>query len=70
MARSIRFTVRLSEQEFGAMTDFANSRHIIPSVALRELIAQGVGPENRERGWIAGRLARLIPGKHWGPEVG
>ena len=50
MARNIRFTVRLSAKEFGAMTEFARRKHAIPSVALRMLIAQGVGPETEERG--------------------
>ena len=49
MARNIRFTVRLSAKEFGAMTEFARRRHAIPSVALRMLIAQGAGPETQER---------------------
>ncbi len=50
MARNIRFTVRLSAKEFGAMTEFARRKHAIPSVALRMLIAQGAGPETRKKG--------------------
>ena len=50
MPRSIRFTVRLTETESREMKDWATRKHMIPSVAVRRLIAEGVGPETRERG--------------------
>jgi hypothetical protein len=41
MARTRRFTVRLDEQEFAALNGYAECRHVLPSVALRALIAIG-----------------------------
>jgi len=43
MTRPIRFTVRLSEIESKALTQFADNEHLIPSAALRWLIAAGLG---------------------------
>lgn len=47
--RRIRFTVRLTEEEFGAMTTFSDHHHLIPSVAMRTLLARGMGPQSREQ---------------------
>jgi hypothetical protein len=41
MARKRRFTVRLDEQEVAALNGYAECRHVLPSVALRALIAIG-----------------------------
>jgi hypothetical protein len=45
MARSRRVTLRLEEKELAAITGFAEERHVIPSVALRWLIAMGLGED-------------------------
>ncbi len=49
MARTIRFTVRLTEKEFGVITEFARRKHALPSQSLRMLVAQGASQESRER---------------------
>jgi hypothetical protein len=41
MARTRRFTVRLDEREFATLNGYAERRHVLPSVALRALIAIG-----------------------------
>jgi hypothetical protein len=49
MPRNIRFTVRLTETEAKKMRDWANRKHMIPSVAVRSLMARGLGPETPAR---------------------
>ena len=47
--RPFRRTVRLSKREVDALTAFADSNHLTPSVALRCLIAIGLGWLTLER---------------------
>jgi len=49
MARARRFTVRLADQEFALIEGFANTNHVIASVAVRKLIELGLATENRVR---------------------
>lgn len=62
LRRTVRFTVRMTTEEFGKMTDFANRQHMIPSQAMRTLIARGMA-ENHERKGAGERSARINEGK-------
>jgi hypothetical protein len=43
MARSLRFTVRFSEEELRSMLEFADRKRLVPSDALRCLVGAGLG---------------------------
>jgi hypothetical protein len=51
MARPHRFTVRLSENEISAISNFANQIHAIPSVAVRILLGKALAG-GKERPYI------------------
>jgi len=42
MARERRFTVRLEDREMQSIEQFAEQNHVLPSVAVRWLIALGL----------------------------
>jgi hypothetical protein len=47
MPRERRVTVRLSDNEFSALSDYADSRHLLQSVGLRILLSAGLREEER-----------------------
>jgi hypothetical protein len=49
MARNIRFTFRMTNAEYEKMRDIADRQHVIPSVAIRQLIAQGIRSQKPKR---------------------
>jgi hypothetical protein len=55
MTREHRYTLRLAETELAAIKDFADERHVLPSVALRRLVSVGLMQENRARPPQTGR---------------
>jgi hypothetical protein len=49
MARGSRITVRLADLEIQSITKFADENHVLPSVAVRWLLAMGLASETRSR---------------------
>jgi hypothetical protein len=49
MARGSRLTVRLADWEIQSVRRFADENHLLPSVAVRWLIALGLASEARSR---------------------
>jgi len=47
MARARRITVRLGELEIQSVRKFADEKHVLPSVAMRWLLALGLASETR-----------------------
>jgi hypothetical protein len=49
MARGRRITVRLADWEIQSVRRFADENHLLPSVAVRWLLALGLASETRRR---------------------
>jgi hypothetical protein len=49
MARGSRLTVRLADLEIQSITKFADENHVLPSVAVRWLLAIGLASETWSR---------------------
>jgi hypothetical protein len=45
-----KFTVRFSDDEFQALTAFADQEHVIPSVAVRWLVGMALADKNPKSG--------------------